>query len=298
MRLEPGTGWIALGVLAFSFTFPATHLALEGLSPALVGAGRSVIAAVGAAACLIVRRAPLPGRRDRRRLIPVAGGVGIGFGLLSALALPEVGVAAIGVMSGLLPIGTAIVAAWYSGEHPSRAFWAASSTGAFLVVGYTISRGGGRLTAADGLLLVAVPIGAIGYATGGRLSRDLPGWQVICWALLLALPVSLPVSVFAALASPQHPTPVALGGLAYVSLVSMLLGFFAWNRGLATAGVARGSQLQLAQPLLTIAWAALLLGEPVGISTLLVALGVLGCVAVTQRSRVAAADPAGERASR
>lgn len=291
--LAPGTRWAALGVLAFSLTFPATHVALEGFSPTFVGAGRSVVAAMVGAACLTAGRARLPRREDLPGLVVVACCVGFGFGLLSAFALPRVGVAASGVVSGLLPISTAIMATWRGGERPSPGFWAVSFAGASIVVGFLVSRGGGRITTADLLLLVAVVLAALGYAEGGRLSRRMPGWQVICWALLLALPVTLPVSMIAVAEHVPHPSTAALGGFAYVSLVSMLLGFFAWNRGLAAAGIARASQVQLAQPLLTVGWAALFFGESIGVEMLAAAAGVLICVAITQRLRVQATDSAG-----
>ena len=75
-------------------------------------------------------------------------------------------------------------------------------------------------------------------------------------------------------------------GLAYVGTISTFVGFFAWYRGLAEAGVARASQLQLAQPLLTIAWSIPLLGESIDATGLLTAGVVAVCVFVTQRTRV------------
>jgi drug/metabolite transporter (DMT)-like permease len=292
-HLVPGTGWAALGVLLFSFTFPATHLALGGMSPALVGGGRSVVGAAGGLIFLVARRASLPRRANWPGLFVVAMTVGVGFGLLSAIALPAVGVAPSGVIFGLVPLGTAVVGTLRGGERPSGRFWVASLTGTLLVVGYALSQGGGELRVADLLLLVGLVFASVGYAEGGRLSQQMPAWQVICWALLFALPVSLPISLVAAVHTPPHASAPVLAGFAYVSLVSVLLGFFAWNRGLAAAGIARASQLQLAQPLLTLAWAALLLHEEEGTGTLAVALAVLGCVAITQRSRIGG-GPAGE----
>ena len=145
--------------------------------------------------------------------------------------------------------------------------------------------GTGGLHSADLLLLVALAVGAVGYAEGGRLSRTTPGWQVIAWGVLLALPVSLPFTVVALARATAHPTPAAIGGFAYVGVFSMFLGFFAWYRGLAEAGVAKASQLQLAQPMLTIAWSVPLLGESVGPPALLTGVIVAASVLVTQRTR-------------
>lgn len=288
--VSPGIGWSALGVLAFSGTFPATHVALEGFSPLFVGAGRSVVAAVGAAVCLRVGRAKAPRREDLYGLVIVACCVGFGFGLLSAIALPKVGVAASGVVVGLLPIATAIMATWRAGERPSLVFWIVSLAGAAMVVAFLFNRGGGTISTSDLFLLAAVAVAAIGYAESGRLTRTMPGWQVICWAVIFALPVTLPVAMSSAIEGPFRPGGVAALGFLYVSLVSMLLGFFAWNRGMAIAGIARASQVQLAQPLLTIGWAALFFGEPITFTMLGVAAGVVVCVAITRRVRIGSAN--------
>jgi len=279
-------GWAALGVLGFSLTFPAMHVALEGFAPVFIGAGRSVLAAIVAALCLVVGHAPRPQRRDVPGLLVVACCVGFGFGLMSALALPQVGVGASGVASGLLPIATAVMAVWRVGDRPSRTFWIASLAGSALVVAFLLARSGGRFTTADLLLLAALVVASLGYAEGGRLSRGMPGWQVICWALLFALPVTVPISTYSVIASTPHPTTTAWCGFLYLSLVSVLFGFFAWNRGLALAGVARASQVQLVQPLLTVGWAALFFGESVGAGMLAVAAGVVACVGVTQWARI------------
>jgi len=281
----PSLGWAALGVLAFSFTFPATTLAERGFDAYLVGAGRSVIAAVVAAVCLWAARAPFPTRDRWPGLIAVAIGCGIGFGLLSALALRHTSSSHAAVVVGLLPAATAIVAVIRVGDRPGPVFWAASAAGTAVVVAYAISRGSGTLHSADVLLLAALIVAAVGYAEGGRLARGMPGWQVIAWGVLLALPVSLPITVVAlARHPPAHLGASAVAGFAYVGIVSMFLGFFAWYRGLAEAGVAKASQLQLAQPLLTIVWSALLLGDHLDHIALLTAVIVAACVLVTQRS--------------
>ena len=277
--------WAALGVLTFSFTFPATVLAERGFDPYLVGAGRSVIAAVVAAVCLRAVRAPLPKRSDLPGLIAVAVGCGIGFGLLSALALRHTTSTHAAVIVGLLPAATAIVAVLRAGERPSWPFWAASGAGTATVVAYALSRGAGGLHSADLLLLVALAVGAVGYAEGGRIARTMPGWQVIAWGVLLALPVSLPFTIVALARGSARPTPAAIIGFAYVGVFSMFLGFLAWYRGLAEAGIAKASQLQLAQPMLTIAWSIPLLGESAGVPALLTGVIVALCVLVTQRTR-------------
>ncbi len=286
-RAIPPLVWAGLGVLVFSFTFPATVLALRGFDPYLVGAGRSVLAALIAAVCLLASRAPLPRRADLPGLLAVAVGCGIGFGLLSALALRHTTSAHAAVIVGLLPAATAIFAVARTGERPPWLFWAASAAGTAAVIAYLLSRGSGGMQPADLLLLAAVAIAAVGYAEGGRLARTMPGWQVIAWGVLLALPVSLPVTVAALAHGVPHPALVPILAFAYIGAGSMFLGFFAWYRGLAGAGIAKASQLQLAQPMLTITWSVPLLGESVGAPALLTGAIVAACVLVTQRTRTA-----------
>jgi drug/metabolite transporter (DMT)-like permease len=286
-----------LGVLAFSFTFPATSLAERSFDPLVVGAGRSVISAVIAAITLILGGARLPERRHWPGLTAVALGCGIGFGALSALALHHTSSTHGAVVIGILPAATAIVAVLRGGDRPGPLFWLASLTGTAVVTGYALSRGAGTLHPADVLLLASVVVAAIGYAEGGRLTRELPGWQVVGWGLVIAFPLSIILTVVGALQGDSHHLSAgALAGFAYVGTISTFYGFFAWYRGLAEAGVARASQIQLAQPLLTIIWSVPLLGESLDPLALVAAVVVAACVMVTQRARqLTAPDPVSRR---
>ena len=278
----------ALGVLAFSLTFPATTAAEASFSPVVVGVGRAVPAAALGAAVLAARRERLlPPRAALRRLLVVALMVGVGFGLLSALALRHVSSVHGAVLTGLIPAATAGMAVWRARERPRASYWAALAAGLAVVIGFAVIQGGGRLRAADLLLLAAIAVAGVGYTEGGILARDYGGWRVICWALILALPVTLPVAALSAVASPpHHVTAAAVAGLSYVSIVSMCLGFFAWYKGLATGGVARIGRLQLAQPALTLLWSALLLGERVSWLTAMAAAAVIAATAVGRNARV------------
>jgi drug/metabolite transporter (DMT)-like permease len=280
-----GLAWAAVGVVAFSMTFPATVFALRGFDPVVVGAGRTVGAAVLAAAALFLARARRPRRDQLSSLLNVAIGCGIGFGLLSALALTDVSASHAAVVGALLPVATAIMAVMRAGERPAPLFWLASLSGAAAVTVFVVRQGFGAIGVGDALLLVALVIGGLGYAEGGRLARALPGWQVVSWGVLLALPVALPLTVVFAVLHPPHPSAAAWAGLLYVATISTFFGFFAWYRGLATAGIARASQLQLAQPFLTLGLAAWLLGERPGADAFVTAVVVILCVVVTQRSR-------------
>ncbi len=275
-----------VGVVLFSATFPATAIALRGFDAVFIGAGRSLGAAMLAGATLLATRAPRPSGRQLRMLLACVPGVGIGYGVLTAVALDHVSASHAAVVTGLLPAGTAIVATWRAGERPGLLFWAASLTGACAVVVFALtSSNAGSVHAADLLLLVALILGAVGYAEGGRLAREMPGWRVICWVVVLALPVSLPLTIVAGIVTPPHPDLASGVALVYLASVTMFVGFFAWYSGLARAGIARASQLQLAQPFLTIAIAAVVLGERPGAGTYVAGVVVLACVLVAQRAR-------------
>jgi drug/metabolite transporter (DMT)-like permease len=275
-----------LGVLAFSFTLPATRIAVEELDPTFVGIGREAIAAIPAGLILLLSHSPLPSRRQLVQIAVVASGVVFGFPLFTALALRELTSAHSAVVVGLLPAATAVAAVLRAGEHPSRGFWLASLAGLAAVLAFAATQGAGLLSTADLLILAAVALGAIGYAEGGSLARELGGWRVICWAVLLSAPLTVPISVVAAAGSALHAGTDAWLGFAYVSIVSALLGFFAWYAGLARGGVAKIGQVQLIQPLLTLAWSAALLGEHIGVATLVASIAVLASVVATQRTRV------------
>ncbi|WP_084336980.1 DMT family transporter [Actinomadura oligospora] len=292
-----GLGLAALGVLTFSGTLPSTAFALRGLDPYLIGIGRSGVAAVLAALALLFVRwkagkgdTPqrwLPTARQVPALIAVAGGVVFGFPMLSTLALDHGSSSAhAAVVIGLLPAATAVAAVVRAGERPSPAFWAASATGLVAITAFALGRAGGHVTAADLLLFGALLAAAIGYCEGGRLAREMPGWRVISWGLVLAAPVSVPVTAWLLATTEPRWTGDSVGGFAYVSLFSAYLGFFAWYAGLGRAGIARASQVQLAQPVMNLVWSALLLSESVDAMTGLTAVVVLVCVALTQRARV------------
>jgi drug/metabolite transporter (DMT)-like permease len=278
-----------LGVCGFSLTLPMTRIAVHDLDPVLVGLGRSMISVVLAACVLLWRRDPFPGRRQLASLLVISLGVIVGFPLLSAYALRQVPAAHGAVVVAVLPLFTALCAALRAHERPSALFWMAAVAGSATVVVFVLHASGLRPTGADLLLLAAVVTCAMGYAEGGRLSRELGGWRVISWALVLACPfLAVPVALSAG-AHGLHASPGAWAALAYMGVVSMFLAFWAWYEGLASGGVARVSQVQLLQPFLSLGAAWLLLGERISPSMLVAAIFVVASVAVGRRASIASA---------
>ncbi|MFJ8922483.1 DMT family transporter [Streptomyces sp. NPDC102415] len=286
VRRGPGSGVVlaALGVLAFSLTFPSTVWGLESFGPWSLVALRSVLAALIAGCALLAGRVPVPERRHRAGLAVVAGGVVVGFPLLTTLALQTSTSSHAAVVVGLLPLTTALFSALRTGSRPPRAFWVAALAGAAVVIAFTVQQSGGTLSGGDLYLFGALLVCAAGYTEGGRLAGVMPGWQVIGWALVLALPLAVAGAALALPFEPVHLTAHGIVGLVWVAAGSTFLGLYVWYRGMAEIGVPRASQLQLAQPLLTLVWSFLALGEEVSAAAPVAAVAVLVCIAVTQRA--------------
>lgn len=285
--------WLGvLGMAIFAVTTPMTRLAVgesgaPQLAPLFVTAGRAAGAGLLSVAWLVATRAPRPRRADWPALAFSAAGTVIGFPLCLALALREVAAIHAAVITGVLPLATAVAAAWLLRQRPSLGFWLCAVAGCALVLAYATLRGGGALVAADGLLLLAVASAAIGYVHGARLAGTMRAEQVICWALVASLPLTLPLAAWSARGIAfEAIAPGAWLGFGYVTLFSMWLGFFAWYRGLALGGTLRVSQVQLLQPFLSILAALPLLGERPDAATLGFALAVLATVAIGRRMPV------------
>ncbi|WP_240137330.1 DMT family transporter [Streptomyces sp. MUM 178J] len=279
-----GTLLAVLGVVAFSLTFPATVWGLDGFGPWSLVALRSVLGALIAGGFLLALRVPLPERRHWGPLAAVAGGVVLGFPLLTTLALQTSATSHAAVVVGLLPLATAAVAAVRTSHRPSRRFWLAAGAGAAVVAAFTARQSGGAIHSGDLYLFAALLVCAVGYAEGGRLARLMPGWQVIGWALVLSLPLMLAVAVLALAHEPVRLTAHGVTGLLWLAAGSSFAGMYVWYRGMAAIGIARASQLQLAQPLLTLVWSFALLGERVSPAAPAAAVAVLVCIAVTQKA--------------
>lgn len=278
-------------MLGFSLTLTATRAAVPELGGLFVGFGRAVIAAALASVAIVVLGLAVPKREHVGPLVRTALGIVVGFPALTALALRSAPASHAQVFVGLSPLATALVAASRGGERLPPSFWGSALLGASSVLLFGFVQAGGPLGAADVLLVLAVALVGFGYAEGGRLARDIGGLNVVCWALVLALPVTLPTTLWAMhdLEALRGASWKALSGFAYVSVVSMFFAFVAWYRGLGLAGVARTSQVQLAMPLLGLGWAALFLGERLELATLLASLLVSAFAFLGNLSRSPAA---------
>jgi drug/metabolite transporter (DMT)-like permease len=282
--------WALLGVVLFSFSVPFTKVAVKGFDPFLTATGRAAIAGALAVVLLAWRRVPRPPRDQVRPLLLTMLGAVFGWPILLALALQRTTSAHAAVIAAFMPLTTALIAVLRTHERVSRQFWVAAGAGTAALLAFALSRGGaeGGDLVADALIACAVVASSWCYVEGASVTKAMPGWQVISWVVVLALPITVPASAVIWWATHAHydPTAGAWTSLVLLGVSSMYVGFFAWYRGLALAGIARGGQVQQLQALLTLVWSALLLHERVTRVTVLAAVGVVVCVVWAQRARV------------
>ncbi|MGL4745271.1 MAG: DMT family transporter [Dermatophilaceae bacterium] len=294
--LIPPSGliWGFIGVAAFSFTVPLTRVAVQaGMNATFVGAARSVVAGLLAAGSLVLTRQAVPRAGQWVRVVVVALGVVVGFPMLTSFALVSTPASHGAVVIATLPAATAVAVVMRTSERPSRSFWITAVLGMVAAVVFAAIQGGGlgELHAADAMLFGAVVAAAIGYAEGGVLAKELGAWQTVSWALVVALPIMLVLTLGSVAPGGPGGTPVAWLAFAYLSVVSMFLGYFAWYHGLAIGPMARVSQIQLTQPVMSISWAALLLGEALTWPTVLGGTVVVLLALSAVRARAVAARP-------
>jgi len=279
--------WLGfLGVAIFAATLPFTRLAVGELDAGFLTAGRAAGAGILAAIVLVVARRPLPSRSEFWKLLLISACVVGSFPAFTALAMTSVDASHGGVVLGVLPLATAAAGALLGKERPSLAFWFAATAGAAVVTAFALFWGNGGLETGDLLLAAAIVSAAVGYTYSGQLARTMPGWLVISWALVLALPTSIPLAVLWWPTEVGSLQPQTWFAFAYVTIMSQYIGFFAWNAGLARGGVARVSQVQLLQSFLTLAVAAILNSERVDPGTWATAIIVVLIVLAGRRLRV------------
>ncbi len=288
-RIRQGLGLAFIAVFVWSFTVPATKIAVQGFDPVLTGMARPVIAAAVAIPLLVVRKVPLPPRHLWRPILITMTGAVFGWPILLALALQSTTAAHAAVIAAFMPLSTAIFAVLLAREQVTLGFWVAAGVGTAALVVFALTRGGleGGSLLADLLVVAAVLLSSLCYVQGAMVTREMPGWQVISWVVVFSLPIALPSSLLLWWATHDSYAPTAIdwGAMLVLGLSSMYFGFFAWYRGLSLAGVAYGGQVQQLQALLTLAWAAWFLGEPVTWLTVASACIVVAAVAWAQWTR-------------
>ncbi len=275
-----------IGVLAFSLTLPMTQIALRELSPEQIAIWRAIYAALAAGVVLLVFRPERPRGIQFLPLIGCSLGTAFGFPIFISLAMQTVSASQGAIVVGLLPMATAIFGVLIGKEKVGKLFWLFSLAGTLLTLIFVFRNGGAQLKIGHIYLFLAVVSAGFGYASGGVLSRQLKAWSVACWSLIIALPILLIVGLSLA-PLPTSSSWQVMSAFAYLALVSQLFGFFAWYRGMALAGIARVSQLQLLQLFLTIGFAAVFLGDTLGLDVLIFGAAVSVTVWLSSRQKQA-----------
>jgi len=275
-----------VAVVLFGGSLPATRIAVLDLDPWLVTAARALVAGIVGLSIVVVARVAFP-RAYLGRLVAVAACLVIGFPAALALAVVTVPASHGSVVLALLPLATTLGAVVFAGERPSLRFWLLTLAGGALVTVFALRDGDVAIVIGDLFLVAGVLVCGSGYAIAAMLSRSLPGWQVITWAVVLSLPVALPATLILWPADAGAVPAAAWAGVAYGGIVSQFIAYAIWNAALAWGGVARIGQLQLLQPFVTFLIAAPLLGERIDAATVFFAVAVAVVVALGRRAAVA-----------
>lgn len=276
-------GFLAAGaaVLLWGAAFPAIHVALGRMHPAPLAAVRFAIAAVVLAAVLLLRRKPLPGRRDLFRFA-LCGAVGIlAYNLLLNSGQTTVSPGAASFIVNIQPVLAAIIAAYALKERLRPLAWA----------GMVVSLGGVALIAADqpgglafgsgALLVLGAAVCSASYFV---LQRPLAQKYGPLTAATLAI-------LFGALwLSPWLPQGVAearrLDGPGWTAVLFLALGagvagYAFWMRALAALGAAQATLLLYGVAPVALAISAMLTGERPSTAVLLGGALCLAGVAVS-----------------
>lgn len=305
MKAETRGLWLGLvGVTLFAATLPMTRLAIgpfdaQQLSPSFVTFGRAAVAGVLSIFYLASVRGLRPQGREWPVLLFTAFCVVLGFPLFMALAMRHVEAVHASVIVGILPLVTAIVGSLWLRQRPAPGFWVCAVAGSALVGAFVLLRPGTSSSGAqfaDLLLLIAIVSAACGYVSGGQLTLRLGAERVICWVLVISLPLTLPAMLISWPAAPVLAS--AWAAFAYLALFSMWIGFFAWYRGLAIGGTVRVSQVQLVQPFQSMLFAVPLLGESLDLLTVGFALAVITTVFIGKKMPVSTLGPQRDAADR
>lgn len=267
--------WLGfIGIAIFSVTLPVSRIAVTQLPPTVVTFGRALVA--GLLACLVLawRRPGWPQRQQWLWIAACAVGVVFGFPYFSTLAMQTVPASNGAIITGMLPLATALMGAWLNHERLKRRFWLWSLIGFAMVLAFAFWRGNGQPLQGDWAMLAAVALGALGYACGGRLATSLGGINTICWALLLTLPINLALTVVNWPANAQTISTATWLCMAYLSVFSMFVGFFFWYNALALGGIGKVGLIQLLQPFLTVMVASMINAEPLHWLTVTMSIAV------------------------
>lgn len=274
-----------IGVTIFGITLPMTRIALTGFSPFFITFARAVIAAMIAGTVLLVMGKRWP-RGNLLTMLAAGCCLVLGFPIFSSIAMQTLPASHGGIVLALLPLVTSAFSVILTGERPSPLFWICGVAGAAIVILFSLRQSGYHLALGDLWLLAASIVTGLGYVISAKLSRQLSGWEVMAWILVVMLPITITGTIVSAFTGIDAPSPAAIGALLYQGSFSMFIGFVFWNAGLSMGGISRVAQVQLFQTFVTLFVSALLLDEEIGFETIIFALAVAFTVWLGRKARI------------
>jgi drug/metabolite transporter (DMT)-like permease len=281
-------------VVLWSGTPIANKMAIASIDPATAGLLRSAIAGIIAGALAVATRLPFPANPRQKALLWFSGISSFAlWPLLLSLGLGRTTANHAALIIAMIPVVTGLVAAAVDRSWPKLSWWMGVALAAagtfFLVTSRADQAESGGTLAGDALVLSGILACACGYVAGGRLVPVIGTWATTLWGLALAAALLIPA--IALLASRTAWSDVALQSwlaIAYMAVPSSLVGYALWFWALGHGGIARIASWQLGQPLLSVLFAAILLGER--ITPVLLACGasiLLGTTLTQIRARPA-----------
>ena len=285
-----------IGVLIFSLTLPITrHLTQIDFTSLEIGFGRGFLAGIASVLILLFKgqfkTENLPSKTDLRKLIIAAIGVVFAFPIFTAIAMQTIPAGNGGIVLAAVPLSTAIFAGLLSEENPTTKFWGIAVIGFITVIVFrllTNDLGITNIGFGDFALLVCVVIGGMGYAQGGILGKTMSGWKVICWALVISLPLVIPLTILnfdvTHLIQVANESFVSILLFAFLCLFNNLIGFFFFYEGLGIGGVARVSQVDLFRPFFTFFFSVVFLGETMTFLAIFFLLLIIGIVYLSKKA--------------
>jgi drug/metabolite transporter (DMT)-like permease len=269
LSLLAGCGTLVL----WSGTPIANKVAVLYMSGLAAGVLRSTVAGSVALVVALALRLPVPKAARERSMLALSGIASFAaWPVLFSIGIEHTTAGHAALILATIPIVAVLLAAGLNRRAPTRGWWLgagiALAGAVFIVLGQGVSMAlinDGASVGGDLIVFFGGLVCAVGYVAGGRLAPRIGTAATTLWGLALALVVLVPVLVGAV--APNTDWAAITGGgwlaMGWLALLSSLLAYAFWFYALGSGGIGRISSLLLVMPAITLAAAALVLGERV-----------------------------------
>lgn len=267
----------------------ATRIVLTDFDPLAAALFRTTLGGVVALPLALALRVPPPRGPLPWGLLGICGFCGfVGFPLLYSFGQQMTSAMHGALVMASLPVLTGLYAAILERRRPSARWFAGCAlalAGEVVLIGSRASDSGPSSLVGDALILVSSLLVALGYVAGARLAqRGYPSLGTTLWGIALAtVPMGSGALIHVAVAGPPAPGIAAVLALAFLAIVTSIVGYFGWYWALARGGIAKIATIQFLQPLSGLLLAFLILGEQPTPGLLGAAALILAGVVVVQR---------------